>query len=96
MAIHNKSEFEVLLTTIIMKAERLIDEQPANTKLAAAKRTLVNVHQALRRGTKISEREGQNLASVTETLTTYGRGDLDLGEKVYDLVDFIEDQMLEK
>lgn len=95
MAIYSASEFEVVMATVIAKTERLLDEKPRNEALLQAKRALGALEVAVKRGNKLSALELKALTAAVETIDRLGKGDPDLGDRLYDFIDYIEDELAE-
>ena len=88
MAIQSGSEISVLLTDILMKVERLIEEAPHNVALQTAKKTLNNVEQTLRKGKELSLLQLQSFNTAAETLRSE-LSDEEAADHLLDIQDYL-------
>ena len=88
MAIQSGSEISVILTDILMKMERLLEENPRNGGLMNAKRTLVNVEETLRKGKELSLIQLQSFNTAADALRS-ALHDEAAADHLYDIQDFL-------
>ena len=93
--IRSASEFEIVMSAVVSKTARLLDEHPRSEPLLGARRMLDVVEQAFRRGAKLPARDVEALGGALETIRRLGRGDPDLGERLHDFLDYVEDELAE-
>ena len=90
MAIQNAGEFEVTLSDLILRVDRLLHEQPRHAALAAAKRQLVQLADCARKRVPPTAKQVEGFSSAAETIRQVGGDDADLADRLYDLMDWLE------
>jgi len=90
MAIQTAGEFDVLLSDIVFRVDRLIHEQPNNGALVSARRQLHQLRDWVNKGLKIAPREMIGVNAAVETLRQTEKNDTDLEDRLYDLMDYVE------
>ena len=89
MGIQNAGEFEVTLGDVLLTVDKLLNDAPRNATLQGVKRSLGAIHQACTRKEKMGPMMLQQLANAAEALRQ-ATDDPDLGDKLYDLRDYLE------
>jgi hypothetical protein len=90
MAIHSAGEFDVLLSDIVFRLDRVVHEQPRNAALVSARRQMQLLREWVKKGVKVGPREINSLTSAVETIRTAEKNDAELEERLYDLMDYVE------
>jgi hypothetical protein len=89
MPITSASEFEAVLTRVLMKIDRELVERRGATRLEEARR-IIDKAQAIARDTAKLKAYQAQLLSAGEVLREEMGRDQELGEQTWDLVDYIE------
>ena len=89
MAITSASEFEAVLTRVLLKIDRELVERRGATRLEDARR-IIDKAQAIARDTAKLKAYQPQLLSAGEVLREELGRDQELGEQTWDLVDYIE------
>ena len=90
MAIHSAGEFDVVLSDIMSRVDRLIHEQPRNGTLISARRQLGLLRDSVKKGLKISAQSMTTINGAVETVRTTEKNDTELEDRLYDLMDYVE------
>jgi hypothetical protein len=89
MAITSASEFEAVLTRILLKIDRELVERRGATRLEEARRIIDKAQAIARDAAKLKAYQAQLLSAGEVLREELGR-DQELGEQTWDLVDYIE------
>ena len=89
MAITSASEFEAVLTRVLMKIDRELVERRGATRLEEARRIIDKAQAIARDAAKLRAYQAQLLSAGEVLREELGR-DQELGEQTWDLVDYIE------
>jgi hypothetical protein len=89
MAITSASEFEAVLTRVLLKIDRELVERRGATRLEEARRIIDKAQAIARDAAKLKAYQAQLLSAGEVLREELGR-DQELGEQTWDLVDYIE------
>lgn len=90
MAIQSVGEFEIIMNTIVSRVLRELQNQPNNTTLVTTKRQMEAAVVWATKKHKPDAKELQAFESATDTLRQTFRGDADISDQLFDLLDFLE------
>jgi hypothetical protein len=90
MAIQTPGEFEITLSDLILRVERMLYEQPRHTGLTSARRQLQQLADCARKKQPPSAKQVEEFSTAAETIRRVGGDDGDLADRIYDLMDWLE------
>jgi hypothetical protein len=90
MAIQSAGEFDVVLSDIVFRLDRVLHEQPRNGALTSARRQMQLLREWVKKGQKIAAREMSAVTSAVETIRMAEKNDSELEDRLYDLMDYVE------
>jgi hypothetical protein len=89
MAIQSKSEISVILTDILLKLERMLETDPHNASLEAAKKTLLLTGKLVKQDAPLTAKDLQALSTAADTLRSAVPEDEGMANHLYDVQDFL-------
>jgi hypothetical protein len=90
MAIQNEREFDVVLGDVLVRTERVYNDQPRNGVLGAALRDLKNFAATMKKRQKPGPLEIQRFSKASDVVRGVCSGDDDMSDRLFDLADFVD------